>query len=512
MSRLQTTFETLKHSTIDSAVDVLILALEDPDAEIRQFGLQAMVTAEDPRLAAKLLEYWESLTASDIATVRQNKQNFADLIEKQIQVGDQSSMIAIDAAEQLGLTTSLMSLITLAESSGSHQIKRRAGEAVVRLARPLGQRARKNRDRSTVRGPILARLVDSVQCFPMHRSELLIDAFLEISAWPDGDLRQLLDQPSPARDLICAQLKKTSEPGAIELLAGFVRRREIPHCIAKVIQIRADETFRDALLEAIGDESSTILSKNIELIGMPRCCNGGERLVNELQVGQLAALIHVYVASNNDSIEKLQVVAAAAERGADQCMAAAALGFARCETPSTDFWMRAAIPVADANEAAIAGDENARLLYRLISMLEHTDGALVRSVRQVLLPLHVDNIIDRLEPLRPRSRKRLGKVVLMIDIDAITRVHDALRHPVLSHRLNAIAMAQTLGCVDQLSESLAHVVREDHQDARILAAEVMGEATNEATMGLLEEMTRLPDCGVRDAALSALEKRQASSQ
>jgi hypothetical protein len=144
-------------------------------------------------------------------------------------------------------------------------------------------------------------------------------------------------------------------------------------------------------------------------------------------------------------------------------------------------------------------------------MLEHSDGALVRSVRQILSPLYVDNIIDRLASLRPRSRRRLGRVIRTIDLDAIARVHDALRHPVLAHRINAIEMAETLGCVDQLSESLAHVVHEDHQDARILAAEVMGEASDDVTMRLLEEMISLPDCGVRDAAVAALEKRQSAN-
>jgi len=98
----------------------------------------------------------------------------------------------------------------------------------------------------------------------------------------------------------------------------------------------------------------------------------------------------------------------------------------------------------------------------------------------------------------------------MIGRDAIARVKDALRHPVLSHRLHAIEMADALAAVDTLAESLAHIVREDHQDARIRAAEVMSSAEDEVTLKLLEEMTTLPECGVRDAAIAALEKRRSA--
>ena len=40
------------------------------------------------------------------------------------------------------------------------------------------------------------------------------------------------------------------------------------------------------------------------------------------------------------------------------------------------------------------------------------------------------------------------------------------------------------------------------------AAEAMSTATDHVTLGLLREMTALPECTVRDAALKAIEQRQ----
>ncbi len=510
MSRLHTTFDTLSRSPIESAVDVLIYALDDSDPDIRARARKALVARNDTRSAGKIVQHWDALKPEEIELIRGKKQNFADIVNRQLQAGGDEAAQAIEAAEQLELTSSVLSLITLAESSGSLQIKRQAAEAVLSLVRNLGQRARQNRDQPTIRGPIVKRLIDSVESLATHRSERLVEAFLAVSAWQDRELRSLLERPTTSRDLLCAELRKSLEPGVIDLLAGFVRRRDLQGCVGQVIQSRNDSAFRDALLAVVGHETNSTIEKNLQSIGMPTCCQGAERIVDEVEIDQLPAIIHLYVAASHDTIQKLQVVAAAAERGGDRCMAAAAVGLMNCDTPDTAYWMRAAIPVADGNEAAIATNENARMLNRLIKLVQHSDGGIVRGVRHVLAPLHADNIIDRLESLRPRSRQRLGQVVLMIDPDAITRVQDALRHPVLGNRLNAIVMAESLACIDKLADSFAHIIREDHQDARVRAAEVMADATSKKTLALLQEMTELPDCAVRDAALAAIKKRELS--
>jgi hypothetical protein len=309
-------------------------------------------------------------------------------------------------------------------------------------------------------------------------------------------------------DLLFNRLANAEEAGVIDLLAGFVRRRNIQKRIGQMIQSRDDETFRDALLRKISAEPTSSVLRNLREIGMPKCCRGGEELLNSIAPDYRAPLVHLYVAANRDYLETLHLISATVERARAGHETAAAIGFSRCEVPDVDFWMRAALPVADGDEAVIANDENARLLKRLIDLLDHTDPGLVRGVRRILGPLHAGEMLKRFKSLRPRSRRRLGCVVMMIDPDAIARVRDALRHPVLKHRLEAIATADALGAVDLLTDAFEHIAREDHQEARIRAAQVMSEAKSDATMRLLEEMTNLPECPVRDAALKAIQHRE----
>jgi hypothetical protein len=100
---------------------------------------------------------------------------------------------------------------------------------------------------------------------------------------------------------------------------------------------------------------------------------------------------------------------------------------------------------------------------------------------------------------------------MQIDPKALDQVRDGLRHPVLTNRLDAIAMADALGAVDMLGDAFTHIAREDHQEARIRAAEAMATASSDETMQLLKEMLKLPPCPVRDAAIIAIERRQRTS-
>jgi hypothetical protein len=345
----------------------------------------------------------------------------------------------------------------------------------------------------------------------MHRNEQLVDAFLLASTWGDCELRQMLDANQTPMDLICKRFVEAEHGGVIGLLAGFVRRRNLHDRIGQIIGSRSDASFRDVLLRNIGTEPTATVLRNLREIGVPECCRVGEEALDDIAPHQLPPLIHLHSAARPDSLETLHLIAAAVERRGPGCETAAAMAFSRCEVPTAELWMRAAVPVADGDPDLIARDDNARLLKRLIDLLDHTDPILVRSIRRLLGPLHAGEMLHRFQSLRPRSRRRLGRIVMIIDPDAIQRVRDALRHPVLQNRLEAIAMADALAIVDLLSDSFARIAREDHQEARMRAADAMAEASSDLTLQLLQEMTDLPECPVRDAALRAIQRRQTTS-
>ncbi len=508
MQGLTLTFDTLGKTRNEAAVEVLLAALWCDDAKTRGRALSTLLCRTEARACQKVLAGWDRLQAEELHALKQKKNWMAATIEQALVQGGQDVARAIRAARSLELTAVIGQLVMLAESSGSRPIRTLASDAILDIARPLGREARADRDQPTVRSPVLARLADSVRRFSMHHNEKLVDAFLLVATWGDGDFRQLISENSPQRDLIFKRLDESPCDSVNELLAGFIRRRRIPDRIAPIIKNRQHKNFRDALLVTIGNEPSATALRNLREIGLPDCCQGGETLMRELPPQCRAAMAHLSTATESDLLRNLHVVATAAEYGGPGCEAAAAVCFTRSEVPDIDTWMRAALPVADGDQTTIAANENARLLQRLIHLLDHPEAALVRGVRRILGPLHTEEMLHHLESLRPRSRRKLGQIITIIDPDALDRVRDALRHPVLGNRLAAIAAADALALVDLLSDSFERISRQDHQEARIRAAEAMSEATGQQTLALLREMVDLPESPVRDAAIAALGRRQ----
>ena len=510
MQGLELTYDVLARTRNEAAVDVLLSALKKPFSE-RAMALQTLVGRGEARAPAMILQRWEMLGEQDLEVLRNRKSWFADTVAAVLSGNGDDVITAIMAAESLQLTTLLPHLIGLAESTDSEKLRRHASQAVLSLSEQLGRNARSHQDLPSVRGPAAARLIESIHSFGEHGNSLLIDAFLIISTWGDHALRQIIREQSDSFRLICTRLSNSQNPELMRFLAGFLRCRDLDAGIAKLIGKRHDQAFRRVYLETIGGDFSATIQKNLPMIGIPRCLRGGEAMVQEVkdELGNqyLPALVQLYIAANPDHTESLHVVAAVAEQKNEFCQASASLALSKCAIPSAESLLRAAVNVAENNEASLAIDQNARLLRRMIVLLDHPDVNVVRGVARVLQSLHAENMIGRFSSLRLRSRRLLGRVVMMIDAEAVQRVCDGLRHPVLSHRLDAIAMADGLALVDLLSDSFVKIAREDHQEARIQAANAMANARGDVTLGLLAEMARLPQCPVRDAAVSAIHQR-----
>ncbi|MEM9588017.1 MAG: hypothetical protein AAGA03_12120, partial [Planctomycetota bacterium] len=405
----------------------------------------------------------------------------------------------------------LPQLIELAESAKGRRLRGESSAAVVEMVVPMGRKARADKDLQGNRGPVISRLSNSVKTFYRHKNQTLVEAFLLASRASDGELRRMTDQPGKLQSLLIDTIKGCDHPGISELLAEFIRRRELPEMLSETIAQRPGPLFRDALLRVIGHEPPVTVYRNLTAMGVPASCKGGEETIVETTPDYRAALIRLHVAASGDKIGMLHMIAEALERSGPGVVKAATFAFQRCEVPSLDFWLRASGPVADGDSEAIARHSGARLLNRLINLLDHENDNLVRSIRRVLGPLHAESMLSRFASLKPESRERLGKVVMLVDSDAIQHIRDCLRHPVLDRRLEAIAATNAMAVVDLMSDALSHIALQDHQEARMRAAEALRYARGESTLKTLQSLTAMPPSPIRDIAEESLRIRNERS-
>ena len=276
MEALALTYETLATTRNEAAIDVLLSLLGRPNDPNRKSAINALLRRTEPRAPESLLASWETLAPEDIYLMRASKKWFKESIATALEGKGDSLARAIQAASDLRLVDVVPKLILLAESHGVAEVRQAAGDAVQTLVAPLGDEARNDRGQAAVRGPIIARLVDSVRRFAMHRNEQMVESFLMTSAWSDPDLRQILSEPSTIRELIAKQLAQSTQPGVLDLLAGYIRRKNMPDWLASITTGRQDVAFRDALLRRIGSEPTATSLKNLQAIGMPQSCAGDE--------------------------------------------------------------------------------------------------------------------------------------------------------------------------------------------------------------------------------------------
>lgn len=567
MKGLQRTYELLGRTDNRAAVAVLADGLQSKVQSIRSLAISTLVARPEREAADVILQNWGSLNDDDHAAIRGHASQINQSV-KRCFANNKLLPSAIAACSTLRLYDQVDALANLVEKSSGLAIAKMAAGALVDLSMPIGEDARRNRPVSTVRGPYIDRLVESVRRFPQHRNEMMVDAFLIASTWSDVELRTWIIRDDAIGRLIQSRLRESEHPGIVDLLAGYLRRRRIPECVLQSVTARSEEIVGDAILRSIGDSPPAITRKHLSKIGIPRSLRGGVNRCVDIIPANRAAMVHLYSATG-DSVEDVVPVAMHALHHWKQpdVVAAVVLALSRCPVPSVEWMMRAAIPVAKLLEAdplpqasfenieasrsgqpqagsqqkeaaspddiatpvkasqtkiqpqaprpslqSLGADDldqlDSRIVAGLIDLLGHRDVGIAKAARRLLAPLHADTMLSRFEELRERSRRNLGRVVMRIDPGAIDRVRDTLRHPVLDRRLEAIGAADALSLVEVLAPSFVRIVKDDHQEARIRAAQAMANATDPVTESLLEDLMRLPESQVRDAAEAALASRR----
>ncbi len=506
------TFELLATTDNRSGLAVLAAALKAEDAAIRSRAVNALSERGCAKAGRLILEHWSRLSADDASRLIPKSQWLAPFARAALD-GNESSVVAgLQATRVLRSTDFPDSIVTLAETGKSHSIREEATRTVDAIASEVGHAMRIGRSHAPGRSRLVFRLLESVRRYSMHQNDALVDAYLIASTWADSELRRAFEPDSPSVSLLLRRLADSSHAGPIEILASSLRRRDLSDTIAGLILSREDEGFRDALLRKVGKQPSRSTIANLRRIGLPACCRGGMELARSLAPEHLSAFLHVLAATSDDWTQTLTVACFTLRAADEDVVVSVPEVLNACPDLPVSHWMEAAKIVADGDDASIEGHPTAGLLMQLVELLDHPEPRLVEAARKVLDSMHAKSVLPIIRTLGKRSRRILGRVVVMIDSDAIHCVRDSLRHPVLQRRIEAILATDAFSAIDLLADSLAHIVRNDHQEARRVAAQVLADGTGDESLKLLQEMSEFPESTVRDTARASLEKRRADSR
>lgn len=503
------TFDLLATTRNEAAVGVLATSLEAADPQIRCRGLDSLLRRRSHRGAMHVLGLWKNLSDAELQTVQEHPAAMQPVVAEVLADSAEHPLwsAAIDALRMLNLTELLPPLIDRAEASGDRQIREPLLAATIELCSTLGTTARRGREAAGRRLPVLRRLAESVRRFEFHRCEELCVAFLAVSRWSDCELSTLLGDGSRTARWLAPPLTHSALPAVIQLLAGYVCRREIPETVRGPLRSRCDESFREQLLQCVTATPAVTTLRNLRALGPLACLADWQTVAGRTRPVHHAALVHALSATCADPLRRLAVtldVLVQANREADSAVAQSLLQSPRLEEEAL---LRGLTTAAGMDTVPDRSDPLARLVWRVLQVLDHPNPAVAEGLRSVLWPLHLERFLERVEGFRVFPPAELGELIHRINPSAVERVADELRHPVLARRLRAIDAVRVCGFFDSLDPLLLSIAQHDHREAQLRAVDALGAATSQASLELLQRLGQGPEGGLRDAARQALEQR-----
>lgn len=508
---LELTFAHLAATSNEAADSLLDLALESSDAHVRSLAIQSILARGYPTGVRRILQLWSELNDDQLRLAQDFPQVFRRPIEQTLagDIKDIPRENALEAMRLLSLDELLPLLIDYLENNEDRSLRATMLAVVLDLAAAIGDSARRGRERPSIREPIIRRLADSVKSCFKHGCEGLNEAFLVAASWSDRELRMLLTEDPGTIRRLHKCLQTSSLPGVIQLLAGFIRRRDIPLLAQNVISQREDAAFRDALLAAVGDDPPRIALRNLQQLPLLPCLADAAAIVGKTPSVYHAALVHTFTANHRIAVAQLNVILDVIARGNPRAENAAAISLERAERIDSLAMIQAAVSITSGNLQAIAGNPIAQIVWRMVQALDHPNPHIVAALRSVLSPLQATSMMEHLDFIEQPPTPGLGGLVRRIDPSLIPSLQEELRSPVMVRRLRALRLTAICEVVDSLADLLIHAALHDHRDIRVLAIAALGSATDEKSFAVLEDLASGPPCTLRDTARDALINRRA---
>ena len=354
-----------------------------------------------------------------------------------------------------------------------------------------------------------------------------INAIIALADWSDPGFHKLLDRQDALGEGVRQHLQHTDCPAAIDVIASGPQRRKTVGALQRAWLNRSDEDLALAILTAVGPRPSARTCSRIRTLGMPRClelfaiaaANSGKQHLS-LRSDQRLALWRVRLAVDPAGVEPLAMAMRLLEdpRIEPEWIR---VGLCAGAIPALESWTEsiAMIDPSSINStqpmptATDSLDSHRRRVWALIRLtaLAELDSPLGRAAMQLLSPLTMESLLQARPKLQPEVRRRLARLVIRLDPATTESIHDAIRHPVMQCRIDAIDWIEALNIIDLFADRLETAARDDHGAVRTRLAKAMASGRSEASERILKTLAQSVHGAVADAARQSLDQRRGGS-
>jgi HEAT repeat protein len=516
---LSTTLQLLATTSNEAAVRVLNAALDSPHAAIREGALSAILSRRSPAGHREVLRRLDAVDERSRAIIEEHRGRMTQALRDAVLSGDRQLCInGCRAAVWFREYDLIPPLINVLEDP-SHPNRELAAGTLLELvhvlygelADPHDDGARPDRD--LVRRHVIGSLERSIQRFPGHGRREILQAYLLLVGRDSVVLKRLLDDPHhPAFLALVDVLSKSEAAGVIGLLLAFLDDPRAPSAALAVVAKRSDLRFLRYLLRKIGREPTTAVKQNLKRIESVAWLQDGAPALDPLDDAAQHAAVRLAMISGIPRPQAFSVVKhfllsgkpggrRAAAEALNEFHGAEANALVLKALEDKDPQVKASV-LAQLRHRGIVG-----ALPRLVEMVDSGHAVVRRAARASLDEFTFDRFLAAFDALDDEVRASTGTLVKKVDRQTIPQLKAEMQSQVRARRLRALTVAQVIGAVEPLEETiLGHLHDSDHM-VRAEAARALARGRLPCSRKALEEALTDPSATVQEAARESLRQR-----
>jgi hypothetical protein len=513
---LATTFSVLSKTDNDSAVRILLPALDSTNVPIQEGALAALLTRRNPSGQAEVLRRMPTLSQRWKLIIHQHAKRLTGTLRDAMLGSDEMQhQNACKAAAMFSNFDLIPTLLTMLEDPSkakadmaAETMMQLASQLYEELAHPDESGARN--DLQWIHQHVVSRLETSVQRFGRHKRREAIEAFLMLVKSNNAVLNQILDNSRHVSYLVLIDaLSSSSHDGIVHLLLDFFDNPQAPLSVLSVAGNRCDMKFIRNFLHKVDVNPSDAALRNLKRMGKVAWLQNCKNIVKDLDDAGQHGLVFLVMSLGMAQSRIYSVIEYLLRYGKPGGRREAARALAAFNGADANSLALKAMDDADPQVQANVLPHLRRrgipgALQRLLKMLDSPHLVVRQAARGALGEFSFARFLGTFEMLDVDALKTTAAIVKKIDQQTIPLLREELRASVRFRRLRGLQIVQAMDVACLVEETIIEMLGDEDETLRAQAAATLAGCRSPAVRSALEKAARDGSAAVREAAHKSL--------
>jgi hypothetical protein len=513
---LATTFSILTRTDNESAVRVLLPALDSSNAAIQEGALAALLTRRNPSGHGEILRRIPSLIQRWKIIIQQHAGLLTGTLRDAMIGSDETQYANACMAAVMFSDYNLIPTLLAVLEDPSQSKADRAAETLMQLAMQLyGELAHPgedsaDRDLKWIQQHVVSCLETSVQRFGRHKRREVIEAFLLLVKSDNAVFNQILENSRHVSYLVLIDaLSRSPHEGIMRLLLDFFDNPQAPSSVLSVAANRCDMDFVRHFLFKVDRNPSEAVLQNLKRMGHVAWLGNCKNIVNNLDDAGQHSLVFLMMSLGIARARVFSVIEYILQHGKPGGRREAARALAAFNGAEANALVLQALGDGDPQVQANVLPHLRRrsipgVLKRLVKMLDSSHLVVRQAVRSALGEFSFSRFLSTFEMLDGEALKTTAAIVKKIDQQTVPLLREELRAPARFRRLRGLQIVQAMDVACLLEETLIELVGDEDQKLRAEAAATLAGCHSPAVRSALEKALGDGSVAVREAAQKSL--------